>query len=161
MSSGVVAWWTEVYRGSDVVQLLAAAGHILSILFAARFALLGDRAALRAERRPPVQRAALLGQIGRAHRPVLIGLTLALVTGLAQLLAQLSYLPQSPWAWLKLLGLVALLANGRIIQRTAERLRRDPGQAGRWPVLRAAARRSLFLWGTLVILGLLLTTVRP
>jgi len=161
MSNGVITWWTEVYRGSDLVQLLAAAGHILSILFAARFALAGDRAALRAERRPPALRAALLTEIGRAHRLVLIGLSLALLTGLAQLLAQLSYLPRSPWAWLKLLGLVALLANGRIVQLTAERLRRNPDQPRAWPVLRAAAKRSLLLWGMLVILGLLLTTVRP
>jgi len=161
MVGDVIAWWTVLYRGSDVVQLLAAAGHILSILFAARFALAGDRAALRAERRPPAQQAVLLAEIGRAHRPVLIGLSLALVTGLAQLLAQLSYLPQSPWAWLKLLALFALLANGRIIQLTTARLRRDSGQRRAWQQLRAAARRSLVLWGSLVLLGLLLTTVRP
>jgi len=158
---GAVAWWTELYRGNDVVQLLAGLGHILSVAFAARFALAGDRAALRAERRAPPQRLALLEQIGRAHRPVLIGLALALLTGLAQLLAQLSYLPQSPWAWLKLAGLVALLANGRIIQVTGARLRQEPDAPARWRVLRGAARRSLALWGTLVLLGLLLTTVRP
>lgn len=161
MESGVVAWWTEVYRGNDVVQLLAGLGHILSIIFAARHALAGDRAALRAERRPPAQRAALLTQIGDAHRPVLIGLGLALLTGLAQLLAQLSYLPASPWAWLKLLGLIALLANGRVIQLTGERLRDDVEQPRAWRTLRAAARRSLGLWAVLVVLGLLLTTVRP
>jgi hypothetical protein len=161
MEAGAVAWWSEVYRGSDVVQLLAGLGHILSIVFAARYALAGDRAALRAEQRPAVQRAALLASIGDAHRLVLIGLGLALLTGLAQLLAQLSYLPGSPWAWLKLLGLVALLANGRVIRLTAERLRRDAEQPRAWRALRAAARRSLVLWGGLVVLGLLLTTVRP
>lgn len=161
MLSGAVAWWTEVYRGHDTVQLLAGLGHILSILFAARFALEGDRAALRAERRPAAQRAALLELIGNSHRPVLIGLSLALLTGLAQLLAQLAYLPGSPWAWLKLAGLVALLANGRIIRVTAERLRRGDAEPAAWRRLRAAAKRSLALWGTLVILGLLLTTVRP
>jgi hypothetical protein len=161
MEHGVVAWWTEVYRGHDVVQLLAGLGHILSILFAARFALAGDQAALRAERRPAAQRGALLAVIENAHRPVLIGLFLALVTGLAQLLAQLAYLPRSPWAWLKLLGLIVLLGNGRIVQVTVERLRRDPEPPSVWRSLRAAAQRSLILWGTLVVLGLLLTTVRP
>jgi hypothetical protein len=161
MASGVVAWWTEVYRGHDVVQLLAGLGHILSIVFAARYALAGDRAALRAEHRAPAQRAALLAQVGDAHRPVLVGLSLALLTGLAQLLAQLSYLPGSPWAWLKLLGLIALLANGRVIQLTGARLRQDVQQPRAWRALRAAARRSLALWAVLVLLGLLLTTVRP
>jgi hypothetical protein len=161
MDAGVVAWWTEVYRGNDVVQLLAALGHILSVLFAARHALAGDRAALRAEHRPPPQRVAMLATIGSAHRPVLIGLGFALITGLAQLLAQLAYLPGSPWAWLKLLSLLALLANGRVLQLTAERLRRDAQQPRAWRSLRAAARRSLMLWSVLVLLGLLLTTVRP
>jgi hypothetical protein len=161
MEGGVVAWWSGVYRGNDVVQLLAGLGHILSILYGARFALAGDRAALRAERKPAAQRAALLAQIGNAHRPVLIGLGLALLTGLAQLLAQLSYLPRSPWAWLKLLGLVALLANGRVIQVAGARLRANAEQPRAWRTLRAAARRSLALWAVLVVLGLLLTTVRP
>jgi hypothetical protein len=160
VEQGVVAWWSELYRGSDVVQLLAAAGHILSVLFAARYALSGDRAALRAPRRAPAQRVLLLGQIGRAHRPVLAGLALGLVTGLAQLLAQLSYLPASVWAWLKLAALLALLANGRIIQVSAARLRTQAGE-GDWRPLQRAAVRSVALWGTLVLLGLLLTTVRP
>jgi hypothetical protein len=161
MDAGMVGWWTEFYRGHDAVQLLAGLGHILSVGFAARFALAGDRAALRAEGRPAAQRAVLLAVIGNAHRPVLAGLFLALVTGLAQLLAQLSYLPGSPWSWLKLLGLVGLLANGRIIQVAAEQLRQQPEQPPVWRTLRAAARRSLALWAGLVVLGLLLTTVRP
>ena len=161
MEGGVIGWWEALYRGNDVVQLLAGLGHLLAVAFAARFALAGDRAALRAERRPPLQRDALLAQIGRAHRPVLIGLGLALLTGLAQLLAQLDYLPGSPWWWLKLAGLAALLANGRLVERAASRLRAEPQQPEQWRRLRAAARRSVGLWLSLVVLGLLLTTVRP
>lgn len=157
----LIEWWTELYRGNDVVQLLAGLGHILSLVFAARYALEGDRAALRAERRPPAQRDALLALIDRAHRPVLIGLTLALITGLAQLLAQLSYLPFSPWFWVKMAGLVALLANGRLLQLAERRLRASPEQPQQWRALRAAAKRSVTLWAVLVVLGLLLTTVRP
>lgn len=161
MLGGVVAWWAELYRGNDVVQLLAGLGHILAIVYAGRHALEGDRAALRAERRPAPQQAALLAQIGAAHRPVLIGLSLALLTGLAQLLAQLDYLLPSGWFWAKLVGLALLLANGRVIMRSAAALRADPEPPARWQRLRAASVRSLVLWSALVILGLLLTTVRP
>lgn len=161
MDNGVIGWWAELYRGNAAVQFLAGLGHIVALLFAARFALAGDRAALRAERRPPAQREALLAQIGRAHLPVLAGLFLALLTGLAQLLAQLDYLLRSPWWWLKVAGLVALLANGRILQLAAGRLRGTAGGPGEWRRLRGAAKRSLALWGALVLLGLLLTTVRP
>lgn len=158
---GVVSWWAELYRGHDVVQLLAALGHILTIVYAGRYALAGDRAALRAQRRPPAQREALLREIGATHRPVLIGLGLALLTGLAQLLAQLDYLPRSFWFWVKLLGLGLLLLNGRLIMRAAARLRADPADDRQWRTLRAGAQRSVTLWVTLVLVGLLLTTVRP
>lgn len=160
IDNGVIGWWAQLYRGNAGVQLLAGLGHILTILYAGYFALRGDRSALRAERRPPPQRDALLRTVGQAHRPVLTGLALALVTGMAQLLAQLDYLPRSPWWWLKMLGLVALLANGRVLQRSAERLRGSAGPR-EWQRLRSAARRSVFLWSALVLLGLLLTTVRP
>jgi hypothetical protein len=157
----VIAWWAALYRGHDVVQLLAGLGHILTIVYAGRYALAGDRAALRAQRRPPGQREALLREIGAAHRPVLIGLGMALLTGLAQLLAQLDYLPRSLWFWMKLLGLALLLVNGRILMRAAARLRSDPADDRQWRMLRAAAQRSVTLWVMLVLVGLLMTTVRP
>ncbi|HSJ13643.1 MAG TPA: hypothetical protein VK939_04460 [Longimicrobiales bacterium] len=161
MLGGAVAWWTELYRGHDVVQFLAGLGHILTIVFAGRYALAGDRAALRAQRRPPAQRDALLRSIVSMHRPVLLGLSLALLTGLAQLLAQLDYLPGSFWFWAKLTGLALLLANGRVIMLASRSLRADPEQPARWRTLRAAAVRSLVLWTSLVIIGLMMTTVRP
>lgn len=161
MVQGVVGWWAELYRDHDIVQLLAGLGHILTIVYAGRHALAGDRAALRAEARPPAQRDALLQTIGAQHRPVLIGLSLALLTGLAQLLAQLDYLPGSFWFWIKIGGLALLLANGRIIMRAAARLRQDAAQPPVWRTLRAGAVRSLVLWTSLVIVGLMLTTVRP
>jgi hypothetical protein len=88
-----------------------------------------------------------------AHRHVITGLCFALITGVAQLTAQLDYLPQTPIFWTKMLLLVLLLANGRIIQLA--------GRRADLAALRPAAIRSLALWGVTVLAGLLLTTVRP
>jgi hypothetical protein len=119
----------------------------------------------------------------RAHRHVIIGLSFALFAGIAQLAAQLDYLPYSPIFWIKMTTLVALLANGRIIQLTGRRvaaamgaadaianaettteaLRREQDAAvtPHYRALRAAAIRSVVLWAAMIVLGLLLTTVPP
>ncbi len=179
--SGAIAWWAELYRTNDIVQLLAAFGHILAILYAARYALRGDRAALRLTRpdgRFERTRVRDLRQITGAHVHVITGLGFALLTGVAQLLAQLHYLPQSPIFWIKMTMIALLLANGRVIQVAGGRaaavikVADAPGSAAGavgdgagGPAalrgLRTAALRSIALWCTLVVLGLLLTTVRP
>jgi hypothetical protein len=169
-----IAWWAQLYRTNDIVQILAAFGHILSIAYAARFALAGDRAALRLTRATyavasPIasaaprtrSRAADLNTLTSAHRHVLTGLACALVTGLAQLAAQLDYLPQSPIFWVKMTLLVVLLANGRVIQLAGRRAVHAASSSGIPDELRPAALRSIALWCTLILLGLLLTTILP
>lgn len=131
-------------------------------------ALRGDRAALRLT---STSRGTFrpfnddITTITRAHRHVISGLAFALATGIAQLLAQLSYLPQSPVFWGKMFVLLCLLANGRIIQVIGRELA-TVSMTGSAPAvnayrLRNAARRSIALWCAMVLLGLLLTTVRP
>jgi hypothetical protein len=161
--AGAVAWWAEYYRTHDVAQLAAAFGHLLAIAYAARFALAGDAAALRLTSgvNHHARRAvADLATIRGAHVHVLSALSFALLTGLAQLLAQLAYLPASGVFWIKMSMLVLLLANGRIIQVTSARYDHADGRSMDMR-LRAAAIRSIVLWCFIVLLGLLLTTVRP
>jgi hypothetical protein len=182
ITGSAIGWWSEYYRSHDAVQLGAAFGHLLSIAYAARYALGGDRAALRLTAvSGDVQgrhAARYLDTISKAHRHVLAGLLCALLTGAAQLLAQLDYLPRSPVFWTKMTMIVALLANGRIIQLTDRQLQQrirtaaagssaaPDREAGDLPAsvfhpLRAAAVRSIALWCTVLLLGLMLTTVRP
>jgi hypothetical protein len=150
--------WAALYARSDTIQFTAACGHLLSIAYAARYALRGDRAVLRmtssnARTREVSAARGELEILTGAHRHVITGLCFALITGIAQLTAQLDYLPQSPIFWTKMLLLVLLLANGRIIQLA--------GRRADLAALRPAAIRSLALWGITVLTGLLLTTVRP
>jgi hypothetical protein len=167
-AASAIAWWTQYYASHDVVQLAAAGGHLVAIGYAASHALRGDRAALRLT---SVSRGTFrpfnddITTITRAHRHVIAGLTFALATGIAQLVAQLDYLPKSPVFWSKMLALVSLLANGRIIQVIGRELA-TVSMTGSAPAvnsyrLRNAAMRSIALWCAMILLGLLLTTVRP
>ncbi len=167
MMADVIAWWSGLYRANDIVQMAAAFGHLAAIAFAARYALAGDAAALRltsSSRRP----AEDLLRITTAHPRVIGGLAVALLTGLAQLAAQLDYLPRSPIFWIKMTMLALLLVNGRMIQlagraAAAAAATRETGSTSVAvpSVLRAAAMRSIALWCAILLLGLLLTTVRP
>jgi hypothetical protein len=155
-----------------VVQLAAAGGHLLAIAYALRYAIAGDMAALKltaSHSKGIAGRSnSYITTITRAHRHVITGLALALIAGLAQLAAQLDYLPRSPIFWTKMLTLLLLLANGRIIQLTGRRLAASTGagnveghNARDLRDLRFAALRSVFLWVAMILLGLMLTTVRP
>ena len=165
----LIAWWAATYRGNDLIQLGSALGHILSVAYAARYALNGDRAALRltsgsVARRPPALQLRDLETIARAHQHVIGGLAFAFATGIAQLLAQLSYLGSSPIFWIKMVLLTSLLINGWLIRGVGRGLLsggaslEDPRSSR---MLRGSALRSAVLWCVLVVMGLLLTTVRP
>jgi hypothetical protein len=183
-STDLITQWAEFYAAHDAAQLSAACGHLLAIAYALSYAIPGDRAALRITDSPPRDAKAAMVRakrdnldimfIMRAHRHVIAGLACALITGLAQLLAQLDVLPRSPIFWTKMFFLVCLIANGRIIQLADRKVyalinarnasstgdqsyQSSVGSSG----LRSAAIRSVALWGIMLLMGLLLTTVRP
>jgi threonine/homoserine/homoserine lactone efflux protein len=141
-----------------LLQFLAGFGHAGAILLAGLTALASDRAVLRAIHRPP-QRAGALAQLQRSHRRVLAGLSLALLTGLTMLSAQLATLPRSLFLWIKLAGLATLLWNGLRILRRERLLRTDPQSDTHWVAMEAPARTSAILWCALALMGVLLTTV--
>jgi hypothetical protein len=182
-STDLVTRWAQFYASHDAAQLAAACGHLLALAYALSYAIPGDRAALRiTDSAPRDAKAATLRAkrdnldimfIMRAHRHVITGLALALLTGLAQLLAQLDVLPRSPIFWTKMFFLLCLIVNGRIIQLTDRKVyalvnaRNAPSaednlyRSVRATGLRGAAMRSLALWGIMLLTGLLLTTVKP
>jgi len=138
--------------------LLAGFGHAGAILFAGLTALAADREILRALKRPRL-RAHALTRLQKAHLRVFIGLGCALLTGSLMLSAQLATLPRSPFFWLKVAGLLALVWNGRRILKHERWLRSDPDNEVFWQAMRAPARTSALLWCTIALLGVLLTTV--
>lgn len=128
------------------------------MLLAGLTALSADREILRAITRLRLRTDAL-ARLQRAHRRVFIGLGCALLTGGTMLSAQLATLPRSPFLWLKLTALLALVWNGRRILEREQRLRRQSDDERLWQAMAGPARTSVVLWTSIALLGVLLTTV--
>lgn len=121
--------WADLYGDSVLVQTGILFAHLVSLLAAGGFAVATDRLALRAGREGGPGREVALGEIRTVHRPVLVGLALATVTGSAMALADVRYLLASPVFWLKMAAFVALLVNGLFMVRAERRLRTAQGHA--------------------------------
>ena len=155
-ASDALAPWSALYGDSVLVSATMTFLHLGGVLVGGGFALAVDRATLRTAAGDPAARARHLGELGAIHRPVLAGLSLALVTGVLMLAADLESLWSSPFLWGKL-GLVALLlGNGVAMKRAESRLRAEPEDGRAWRRLRAAAVVSAALWLAVLLAGTLL-----
>jgi hypothetical protein len=159
--------WSDLYNGSVAVENVVMFGHLAGILVAGGFAVATDRAVLRAGRAVPAARAHVVRELGHIHRPVLVGLAVVILTGIAMLLSDVqTFLPS--WVfWLKMGLFVLLLANGLVLERAGQRLEAKdmeepdmeaPDGPG-WRRLRNASLRSGGLWVLTLLFGVLLTGV--
>jgi uncharacterized membrane protein len=180
--AGLARPWADFYGDSSLAQSAVAFLHFGGLVTAGGLAFAADRAALRAWRRPDEERRRYLRELAATHRPVLIGLAVVVLSGLAMLLADVEALLPSPVFWMKMGAFALLLLNGLTIRR-AERMLSAPapepaaGAAGEepdrdapprpqrradpeapWRSLRRAALRSAGLWLTVLLLGTLLTS---
>ena len=159
--TALVEWtrpWADLYADSAMVKALVVFLHMGGLLAAGGFALAADRATLRLRRLPGEERLRLVRELGETHRPVLIGLSIVIVTGMAMLLADLETLLPSPLFWVKMGAFALLLLNGLVLRRAGHRLLRAPPTPRGWRSLHGAALRSAGLWFTVLFLGTLLAS---
>lgn len=169
MLSALADWlqpWSDLYNSSVAMETVVLAGHLGGLLVAGGFAVATDRMILRVRRASGAIQLHTLRELGRIHRPVLVGLVAVILTGIAMLLADVqTFLPS--WVfWLKMALFVALLVNGWVLEREGRRLERvtegdaDAEETGaEWTPLRRASIRSASLWGATLLFGVLLTAV--
>lgn len=169
--------WSDLYNGSVALENVVMFGHLAGILVAGGFAVATDRAVLRAKG-TPAARSHVLHELHHIHRPVIVGLAVVILTGLAMLFSDVqTFLPS--WVfWLKMGLFGLLLANGLVLERAGDRLKVmeddlveespavDGGRAGAedrsragWRRLRNASLRSGGLWVLTLLFGVLLTGV--
>jgi hypothetical protein len=150
--------WSSFYSDSTITSTLVVFGHIAALVFAGGLAVTLDRATLRAARGAAEFRWRQLEELRTAHRLVVIGLVMSVVTGALLFAADLETYFGSWIYWTKM-GLIALLLlNGYLMTRTEARIASTPNAADEpgWKRLRTSAIVSVILWFTIAFLGVAL-----
>lgn len=147
--------WADLYGDSTLLQTLVVFGHIAALVFAGGLAVTLDRATLRAARGSSEVRWRQLEELRSAHRLVLTGISLSLVTGLLLFTADLETYFVSWIFWTKLGLIAALLANGFMMTRVESRIGSTPNAAddAGWRTLRTTATLSMILWFAIAFAG--------
>ncbi len=149
--------WAKFYSKSDATQAVLMFTHLAGMLGGGGLAIAADRAMWKARTATDEVRAKLLAEVGATHRPVLIGLAMAAVSGALMLAADIkTYLP-SPYFWAKMAALALLLINGAWLKSIEQKAQRAPATfAAAWPRLALSSRFSYVLWFAVVLGGVLL-----
>ncbi|MGH7677751.1 MAG: hypothetical protein ACRENU_04740 [Gemmatimonadaceae bacterium] len=150
--------WSQLYSDSTVLPTIIVFGHIAALVFAGGLAVTMDRGTLRAVHGPAEFRWRQLEELDRAHRLVVFGLVLSVITGVLLFTADLETYFGSPIYWTKMTLIAGLLLNGYVMTRTETRIRSSPGaedDAG-WRRLRTTARLSIALWFAIAFVGVAL-----
>jgi uncharacterized membrane protein len=151
--------WNALYANSKVAESIVTSLHLIAMMIGGGLAIAADRETLRVTRTSSGMGPETLARLTATHRPVLLALTVLLLTGLALATADIETFAHSA-AFLVKLSLVALLVtNGAVLVSTEQKLRRGASidRVPRlWRRLRLTARLSLVLWVCTVIAGAIL-----
>lgn len=150
--------WSQLYGDSAILPTLVVFGHIAALVFAGGLAVTLDRATLRAARGPAEFRWRQLEELREAHRLVLVGISLSVVTGVLLFAADLETYFGSWIYWVKMSLIAMLLINGFLMTRAEGRISSTPNAADEagWKQLRRTAVVSLILWFTIALAGVAL-----
>lgn len=147
--------WASLYGDSRLVATLVVFGHIAALMLGGGLAISMDRGTLRAVRAVE-SRARHLAELARAHRVVVAGLALSVVTGLMLFASDVETYFVSWVFWTKMTLIVLLLANGWNMTRIEASLRLTPDDEAPWRRMRFAAVASLILWFAIALAGVAL-----
>jgi hypothetical protein len=150
--------WADVYAQSSALQTTLTFLHLAGIFLGGGFAIATDRetfVALRVARLSGQIRH--LAHLHTIHRPVLVGIVMALGSGFLLLAADVQTFARSPVFWVKMVLLGLLLANGYLLSRTETTLREgEPDSPVLWARLRYISGASIALWLGLILAGTVL-----
>jgi hypothetical protein len=150
----LTAPWAQLYGDSKLVSTTVLFGHLGGLLLGGGFAIAADRTTLRMVRAGPTARRLHLDELKAVHRPVLLGLSVTLLSGLLLLAADVEAFLPSPLFWVKMALITVLLGNGMMLARTEAALRHHTEHPRKmWRRLRMAALVSLSLWFGSLLLG--------
>src|SRR5665213_193026 len=103
--------WSDWYSHSRPAQAGIEYLHVGGLLVGGGFALASDRAALRALAAGLEERKRVLAEFSSIHRPVVIALSISVISGLMILASDAGTFIASPAFWAKMALVILLLAN--------------------------------------------------
>ncbi|MES2124928.1 MAG: hypothetical protein V4503_09625 [Gemmatimonadota bacterium] len=158
----LTAWfapWNALYADSRLLETLVVSVHLVSMLIGGGIAIAADRDTLRAKRHRDATGDDVLRRLHATHRPVLIGLGVLFISGVALAAADVETFAHS-WMFVVKLAFVTLLTlNGIVLALTERRLRRGQDEPRLWRRLHRATVYSLILWTCTAIAGTALTNI--
>jgi hypothetical protein len=156
--AGLIQPWATFYSDHRWVQTAVLFAHLAAIFLGGGFAMATDRdtfIAVRAARLSGQIRH--LGRLRTIHKPVILGLVLALASGFLLFTADIEHFSGSVVFWVKMTLLAALLANGYLLKRTEEALNTGKQDSpGLWGRLWKISAASMALWLAVILAGTLL-----
>ncbi len=155
--AGLAEPWNKLYADSKLVSASVLFLHLVPLVISGGTAWTADRATIRAARGAPVDRARQLGDLSSAHRLVVGGLALSLVSGVLLFASDVETFLPSPFFWVKLALVTLLLGNGFFMKRTEGALHAGGDETALWSRLRRLALLSAALWLATILAGVVLT----
>jgi uncharacterized membrane protein len=150
----VFAPWAKVYGDSTALSAGLTFAHLGSMMVGGGLAIAADRTVLRAGTpAAPDARLAIADAVGDVHRPVVTALVISAISGGLQLTADLETLAVSKVMWVKIGLLLLLTANGFLMLRNEQGVRRDSGSSKAFGALRVRAITSVVLWLAITLAG--------
>lgn len=152
--------WAKFYSKSTPAQNMILFAHLAGLLGGGGLAIAADRAIWKARAATDEVRTRVVAEVAGVHRPVIIGLVFAVLSGALMTAADLETYVTSPVWWGKIGAVVLLLANGawlRSIERTA--LRTPAMAPAAWAKVTLSSRLSFTLWFAVVLIGVALGNI--
>lgn len=143
--------WSAFYGDHQWVSGLTRYLHLAAVVVGGGTALAADRLVWR-ETRSAEGRARVLSALEDAHRVVIPALVVAGLTGVLMFAADAETFLASRAYAAKILAIVVLAANGGVLQRAEQTIRRT-GAERAWGWLRLAGAASTVLWFLVLFLG--------
>ena len=154
---GLLAPWSDYYAAHSAVQAGLLFAHFAGMLAGGGVAFATDRDTFRARRGSDVDQRRQVQRVNGAHRIVLAGLAVALLSGVLLLAADFEALIVVPMFWIKMGLVMLLMANGTVMALAGRRAERYPQHFTRaWRTLRRTATTSAILWFAVVASGVLM-----
>jgi uncharacterized membrane protein len=158
--------WQHLYSHSTPVSVTVLFLHLGALLVAGGLAIAADRDTLRLRADDAAGRERHLESMESTHGVVIGGLALVFISGVLLFLSDVEVFSTSLVFWAKLTLVAMLLANGFLMTRVEQSLRRAEESgvtnvasgARLWQRRRATALGSIALWFAVVFVGVVLSS---